>query len=179
MQPHTRIFRVRVNQHNNLEAFARYQVSVVKSKLAGGDTEGLQNDCMSAVIAMAFAVEAILNYVGAKKIPNWKERASFKTKISLIERACQFKFDSSAEPFRTLELVKRSRDTMAHGQPIEFCVSVSTDQEIAKHMKPTWKLETQPVVVIVSFEQVETFKEFLFSRAGIKPGAALTSAASP
>ena len=172
-------FRVNINPHNNLEALARYQVSVVKSKLTGEDPKGLHYDCMSAIIAMAFSVEAILNFVGSKKVPNWKERSPFKTKISLLESACGFKFDSSADPYLTLELLKKARDAMAHGQPIVFSVSVGSDKEVARHMRPIWVQATEPAVVIAAYDQIEAFKRFVFSHARIKLGASLTSAVAP
>jgi hypothetical protein len=169
--------RVRVNPHNNLETLAHYHVDVINQKLASGDHEGITLDCTSAIIAMAFGVEAVMNYVGAKKLQNWKERSPFKTKVAALEIELGFKFDIAVEPYKTISLLKEARDTMAHGQPIEFQVSVPSRAQISKVMGPSWASATEPQVVLAAYEQVKQFKKRLFGLAGIKLGASLTSAA--
>ena len=130
--------RVRVNPHNNLETLVHYHVGVIQKKLESGDQDGIVLDCTSAIIAMAFAVEALMNYVGAKNLPDWRERAPFMTKVAALEKKFAFKFDINVEPYKTIVLLKKARDTMAHGQPVEFQVAVPPQKHMASAMQPKW-----------------------------------------
>lgn len=169
-------FRVRINPHNTLLNLAHYQVGIVEEKLATGKEDGIVLDCTSAIIAMAFSVEALMNYVGQKKIADWKERAAFKKKIERLEAVLGFHFDATAEPFKTIRLLKEARDTMAHGQPVEFQVSVPSSKKLGPALQPTWSAVTQPQVVVAAHKQLKAFQKLLFGLGKIKPGAALTSA---
>ena len=173
-----RTFRVRVNPHNSLETLAKYHVGVVRDKLSSGNTHRIGLDCVSAVVAMAFAVEAIMNFVGAKKVSEWRERKPFHTKVTVLQVRLQFKFDDSIEPFKTLSILKEARDRMAHGQPVEFEVQVESNQQVGKAMQPVWASASTPQFVLAAYDQVNDFKKVLFKKARIKPGASLTSASS-
>ena len=170
--------RVRLNPHNDLSQLAHYHVGIITAKLASGDEDALALDCMSAVVAMAFATESVLNYVGHHKLrENWKERSPFSAKIRLLEEKLRFKYDKAAEPYQTIELLKKARDEMAHGKPMEFIVQVPSTRELGRAMAPTWRAATEPELVVAAFERVMEFRALLFTKARIKPGAALTSAA--
>lgn len=169
-------FRVRIAPHNTLVSLASYHVSVVREKVESKSHDAISLDCTSAVVAMAFAVEAIINFVGTKKVPDWKERAPFRRKLSSLEDVLGFVFDATVEPFRTVMRLKEARDTMAHGQPVEFQVEVATERAIGKHMQPVWSAEARPEFVFDAYSQVKAFQDLLFKLARIRPGAALTSA---
>ena len=177
MQDKEMQFRVRINPHNDLGTLAHYHIETVKRKLEKNEQDGIALDCTSAAIAMAFYVESILNYVGAKKFKEeWKERAPYPKKVALLSERLKFEYDKKVEPFITLETLKASRDNLAHGKPIEFETKVNSTRELSKSMRPQWTLVTNPDVVIAAFEQVKIFKSILFTKARIKAGAALTSA---
>lgn len=169
--------RVRLNPHNDLDSLAHYQVENIRAKIAAGQQDGIAMDCMSAVIAMAFCVESILNYVGHIKLrETWRERASYSTKVRELEVKLSFKYDKSAEPFRTLEALKKARDEMAHGKPMEFTVQLRSPKELGRAMAPAWRTVTETELVLEAFNQVRAFRSLLFTKGRIKPGAALTSA---
>jgi beta-xylosidase len=168
--------RVRIHPHNTLEALAHHHVAAVQAKLQANDYRSISHDCTSAVIAMAFTVEAVMNYVGAKKVSSWKERAPFRKKVKLLEERLDFKFDKAVEPFATLTELKKARDAMAHGQPVEFEVSVETPEHVGKSMQPTWSASTKPEFVVEAHQHVEAFKALLFQKAKLKLGASYTSA---
>jgi hypothetical protein len=169
--------RVRLNPHNDPGQLAHYQVENIRTKLAAGNEDGIVLDCMSAVIAMAFCVESILNYVGHVKLrEDWRERASYPTKIRELEAKLGFTYDKTVEPFRTLEALKKARDEMAHGKPMEFTVQLHSPKEMGSAMAPKWRTATEPELVLEAFSQVREFRAFLFAKGHIKPGAALTSA---
>ena len=171
-------FRVRVNPHNSLETLAQYHVASVGEKIESRNYDRIGLDCASAIIAMAFAVEAILNFVGAKRVPGWNERASFAKKVAALQSRFRFSLDGQVEPYKTVLLLKKARDTMAHGQPIELEVRVESDRQIGRSMQPSWAAVATPEFVISAYQQVNGFKSFLFTRARIKAGASFTSASA-
>ena len=70
-------FRIRIYPHNDLGNLARYHREVVNAKVTSGDLDGISLDCMSFFIALAFSVEAFVNFIGSKKVKNWNERAAY------------------------------------------------------------------------------------------------------
>lgn len=172
-------WRVRRTPHTNLWRLATHHHGVVESKLASKDATGINYDSMSAVIALAFSVEAILNFVGERKLQDeWDERAGYYKKVKALETRLNFEYKKQDEPFRTLEMLKNARDAMAHGKPVEFAISASSNNEIARAMQPEWSDATAPAAAIAAYTQVSTFKDFLLRRARIKPSTEFTSAAS-
>ena len=168
-------YRARINPHNDLITLAHYHVGIVKQKVEAGAYEGIRLDGMSAVIAMAFAVEAVINYAGAKAVPGWKERDFFPVKIKALEARLKFIFDAGVEPFRTISLVKEARNAIAHGQP-EIRIFEGEGGGLGAKLRPSWTSAVEPEFVVPAFDEVLRFKELLFGLAKIKPGAALTSA---
>jgi hypothetical protein len=130
---------------------------------------------MSAVIAMAFAAEAVINYAGAMAVTGWKERDFFPVKIKALEARLKFTFDAGVEPFRTVSLVKEARNAIAHGQP-ETRKFEAVGRGLGDKLRPGWAAVVEPELIVPALDEVMRFKELLFSLAKIKPGAALTSA---
>jgi hypothetical protein len=163
--------------HDTLWRLAMYHVAVIEGKTAPGQTTGIGYDSMSAIIALAFTVEALLNFVGDKKLGSaWKEGASYAQKIKALEARLDFKYDKSEEPFRTLEALKDARNKMAHGKPTNFRLVTTGDLDIAAALQPEWASTTDPENVVVAAAQVTSFKDFLIKRARIKPGTLFSSA---
>lgn len=133
---------------------------------------------MSAVIAMTFYVEAVINYVGHKKLnDDWPEMANFAKKIALLRKATGIAYDKTVEPFSTVEMLKNARNNLAHGKPLEFTTSVSSSGELSQSMRPSWSsLVSDPEIVLKAFQDVKSFRDMLFKKARLKPGSAFTSA---
>ena len=72
--------KVSVYPHNDLLNLAHYQIKKINEKVANGDQDGIALDCMSVLMAMAFAVEAVINLIGHKKVMSWKERKPYREK---------------------------------------------------------------------------------------------------
>ena len=156
-----------------------YHVGVVEDKAARGEHADLRYDGMSAVIALAFSIEAFLNFVGERKLgADWKERASYRQKIGALENRLNFKYVKTDQPFRTLEALKEARDQMAHGKPADFEVTAESTNEVAAAMQPEWASNTTAQAVRAAVAEVSQFKDFLFKRARIKPGTGFTSASA-
>lgn len=110
--------KVRVYPHNDLLNLASYHRSIINDKTDKGSQDALSLDCMSCLIALSFGVEAFINFIGYKKVPDWCERQSFKNKIAAIYKAINISFDEKNDPYLTVWKLKELRDCMAHGQPI-------------------------------------------------------------
>lgn len=66
--------RVKVYPHNDLLNLAHFQRETIRRKLATEDHDGIKLDCLSCLISLAFSVEALVNFVGHKKVSKWRER---------------------------------------------------------------------------------------------------------
>lgn len=109
--------RVRIHPHNTLEALAHHHVAAVQAKLQANDYRSISHDCTSAVIAMAFTVEAVMNYVGAKKVSSWKERAPFRKKVKLLEERLAWISTQRNSPKPEVPCVGAGHALMVSGRP--------------------------------------------------------------
>lgn len=169
-------YRARVYPHNDLLNLAHYHREVIERKHNHGIKDAIALDCMSCVIALAFSVEAIVNFVGAKVITNWKERLSYQDKMATIGDALGLDLDFSMEPYKTLYLLKETRDQMAHGKPIESTAEASSREAMRRAMECPWDNLLTPKFTEHAYEQVKTFEHCVLSRAGISIAETLTSA---
>lgn len=169
-------FRIRVYPHNDLGNLAHYHREVVNAKVASGNREGILLDCMSCLIALAFRVEAFVNFVGSKKIGKWNERGMYSKKMQALSDKFRIPFDSSQEPYATLALLKELRDRMAHGKPREFVSSASSKAEMREAISPIWSGYLNPAFINNSYEQVKAFEVMLMKEARIPLAATLSSA---
>jgi hypothetical protein len=169
-------FRVRQYPHQSLKTLAHYHLAVINNKVAKGNEEAIALDCTSFLIALAFTVEALVNFVGSKKIKSWKERSAYKKKIKELEEHLNLSFDETTEPHKTLWILKNIRDQMAHGKPVEFNSAVESSSTIQSLLAPVWDHYCYPEFVNHSYAQVAEFERLLLRAAGIKLGATLSSA---
>jgi hypothetical protein len=169
-------FRVRINPYSHLESLAFYHLQAVREKQHISGPSGIRLDCMSCLIALAFSVEALLNLVGSRRVPDWKERAAFMTKMKTLQARLGFEFDEKLEPYTTISRLKRARDRMAHGQPAEFVLKSEDTNVLAQAMQSPWADSTTPEFAMHAYEEVQRFKIMLLKRARIKPGSTYTTA---
>lgn len=169
--------RIHQNPHNDLEGLSNYHIGNIKAKLKSGDHEGISLDCRSAAIAIAFFNEALLNFVGLRVFKDdWVERAPFTKKIVILSNNLKFNYDRKVEPFLTVETLRKARNQLAHGKPVEFNVKAASNQELAAKMGSTWGVVDDPEAVLAFFEQARAFKTLLFAKAEINWATSLTSA---
>ncbi len=164
-----------VYPHNDLLNLAHYHKGIVEKKVAESNREAIALDCMSCLIALAFSVEAIANFVGFKSIAEWNERASYKEKMAVIGKNLGFEFDPSAEPYSALWILKTIRDQMAHGKPIETRAELSDREALRRAMASPWDEHLTPEFAMHAFEQVKLFEKILLDLAKIALMDTLTS----
>lgn len=156
-----------VYPHNDLLNLAYYHKGVVEKKVAEANREAIALDCMSCLIALAFSVEAIANFVGFKAIAKWNERASYKDKMVVLGKNLGFEFNPSKEPYSALQILKIIRDQMAHGKPIEVKAEISDREALRYAMATPWDEYLNPKFVKQAFEQVKFFEKMLLELANI------------
>ena len=168
--------RIRVYPHNDLLNLAHYQREVINNKESEGIEDALALDCLSCLISLAFSVEALVNFVGQKKIIDWQERQSYRNKINQVCEQASLVFDENEVPFKTLWQLKELRDSIAHGQPIEVTTSVNTREELRRAMECPWDQHLTSEYINHAYEAVKQFERQLFQNCQIAVGQTLTSA---
>lgn len=163
-----------VYPHNDLLNLAHHHRQVIEEKVRHGSRGGIGLDCMSCLIALAFSVEAISNFVGAKTVPEWNERDSYRAKTTQLGGKLGFVFDDKVEPFETLMRIKTIRDQLAHGKPIESRQDESSREMFERAMMCPWDEYLDANFVLHAYEQVIKFKELLLTQAKIPLHETLT-----
>lgn len=168
--------RVSVYPHNDLLNLAHYQTAKINEKVEAGDPSGIALECMSALIAMAFAVEAVINLVGNKRVRGWKEKKPYKEKAEAVCSVAGCSFDKAIEPYKTLWQLKELRDAMAHGKPQKFSAIAKTREDLRKSMECSWDAYSIPEYVNHAWFQVKEFEHMLFKGSKLSVGETLTGA---
>lgn len=105
--------------HNDISNAAFYFKRRVDERAAADDRQGIALEIMAGLTLLAFAVEAKFNFLGAKLIAGWNERAPALTKIAAVCGHLGVAPDFAARPYSSVEKLKTFRDTLAHGKPDE------------------------------------------------------------
>jgi hypothetical protein len=168
--------RVRVYPHNDLMNLAHYQRETIRNKLEAGKEDVLALDCLSCLISLAFSVEALVNFVGFKRVNGWRARKPYYEKISQVCSAAGVEFDKSVGMYGLLWELKKLRDSIAHSKPSEFSKDVNTREEVRAHMQCPWESCLTPEYVEEIYKTVKTFKRMLLKNCNIKVGETVTSA---
>ena len=168
--------KINIYPHNDLLNLAHYHRSVINGKIERGEQDALSLDCMSCIVALAFGVEAFINFVGINKVENWDESQSFKNKIKHTYRAVGGVFDKDNDPYTTVWHLKEIRDSMAHGKPIENSVSLSSHQELWAEMRPPWDHYLNQEYINQAYTQVKAWQTELLELSDIPLDLTITAA---
>ena len=166
---------IRVYPHNNLLNLAHYHREVINDKEAEGEEYALDFDCLSCVLSLGLAVEALVNFVGHRRCSEWRERRPFRQKIEEVCNAANLEFNVSIEPFCTIWELKETRDHTVHGQPIETVISAQSREEIREELAPPWQRFLTSEYINHAYRMVKDFQHALFEGAEIELGDSLTS----
>ncbi|EPM6344219.1 TPA: hypothetical protein ACQYCZ_004568 [Vibrio parahaemolyticus] len=164
----------RVYPHNDLLNLGFYHLSTIRKKVESGNEEALALDCHSCLIGLAFSVEALINFIGDKKVEKWKERQPYFIKLKQVCKAADLKYEAGIEPYSTLSQLKKLRDSMAHGQPI---VGVTNSGgEARKALKCPWDDYLTVEFAEQAYAQVKEFQHSLLAGCKISLGSTISSA---
>lgn len=162
--------------HNDLLNLAFYHHETINDKVKRGTPDALALDCMSCIVALAFSVEALINFIGSVRVNGWQEHRPFSEKIKAVSEALGVVFDTVTEPYATVATLKKIRDQIAHGQPIEKTARVSSKADLKQAMKTPWDDYLKPAFCNKAYEAVQAFENELLERSGIPIGKTITSA---
>lgn len=86
---------------------------------ASFEEEGRFNHCLAAMTMSSLAVEALLNAVGKRSVPDWGtfERANPGEKIRQLHGVLNFSYDPKVQPWETLRTIGKFRNSIAHVKP--------------------------------------------------------------
>lgn len=166
----------KVYPHNDLMNLSYHHVKIIRKKLESGENSGIKLDCTSALISMAFTIEALINFVGHKKLGRWKERIKYHKKLNKVCNIAGIDKDNNKGIFDAISTLKIIRDEIAHGKPVEDEDESASSDSIDKLMCCSWDEHCSPEFVEEAFEAVKQFRNKLFEGCDIKIGSTLTSA---
>ncbi len=161
-----------INIHNDLSNAAFYFKSGIEKKVKSGTVDGIGLDSMAALVMIAFALEAKLNFLGYKLIGGWNERARFHEKAAAVFDRLEIAPDQNSRPFSTIRELKNFRDTLAHGKPIEIFLDeevVATEDEIEEkfNQKVDWENSVNPDFVERAYSDVEDLWKIMLEKSGM------------
>jgi hypothetical protein len=109
----------RIYIHNDIGNAVFYFKDRVDTRIAQGDRDGVGLEIIAGLTLLAFEVEARFNFLGAKLIADWKERAPATEKVEKVCGHLGVALDFSVRPYSSVAKLKDFRDTLAHGKPEE------------------------------------------------------------
>ena len=105
--------------HNDIGNAAFYFKKRADERIAKDDREGVGHEIVAGLTLLAFEVEARFNFLGARLITNWNERAPAKEKVETVCSHLSVTVDFSTRPYSSIAKLKAFRDMLAHGKPEE------------------------------------------------------------
>jgi hypothetical protein len=96
---------------------------------------------MMAAAFSAFTVEAFLNHLGSKRLPEWNRiewQLGPKDKLRLIKKKLALSIDLRRRPFSTFPTMLRVRNALAHGRTVA-AVSMRSAGDLGDWPEPEWK----------------------------------------
>jgi hypothetical protein len=174
-----RVTRTRkVYVHNDISQAATTFNETTQEK-AKGDRTGIGYYGMATAVLTAFAFEAKLNFMGAQlaknnKISAWNEFQSWDKKVKIVFGALGLSTDKTTRPLATMEKMKRLRDTVAHGKPIELTtieivtgISEDVDLAAAANLSAGWETECTPDSVAEGVADLDALWKQMVEKSGL------------
>ena len=169
--------------HNDLSNVAFYYKNLIIKRTSENDNKGITFDHMSCLVFSAFSLEAYLNFFGVKLVKNWDkkgmERMNFPNKSKLIFETLGVKYDWSQEPFKSVDVLKSFRNTIAHGKPMvqEYDNIVELPQnELDRpyELTPEWEALCTHESTLAIYDAVEKIIRLMREASGLEPFDMLT-----
>jgi hypothetical protein len=101
----------------HLKAHRRIFKNRVDTRIAQDDRDGVGLEIIAGLTLLAFEVEARFNFLGAKLIADWDERAPAILKVKKVCKRLVIAPNFSVRPYLSVAKLKDFRDTLAHGKP--------------------------------------------------------------
>jgi hypothetical protein len=172
--------RKHIYVHNDLSNAAYHFKIAIEAKVAANDRKGIAFDYMACLLMLAFTFEAKINFLGSKLFADkWQERHSFREKNKQVLAKLKIVPDWTVRPFSSIDAMKRFRDSIAHGKPVETVTdeTVITTSEMADKqidLDSEWLRYCEHDAVFNSFDDVETIWKQLLEAAKLEVFDTLT-----
>ena len=158
--------------HNDLASAAHHFRKTIERRLAAGDRDGIAYDAMACATMLVFAFEAQINFLGAELVPDWKERAPFRTKLDALVERLGIPFDYDKRPFSTILRSKELRDQIAHGKPAILSLDEVVEGEASQvtafpGLSSDWQAFCDPEKVFACYDDLDEVWNLLFSASGV------------
>ena len=133
---------------------------------------------------LAFAFEASINFLGFKAYgENWGENRPYLHKVKRIARKLGVPINWESRPFSTIKELKRFRDTVAHGKPVEIRgekeVTITEDELKRRNiLKADWEKLLNEEFLHRCYNDTEEVWKSLFGASGLKLIDTITSGES-
>lgn len=168
-----------IHIHNDLGNAAFYYRNLIKDRFDRDDRKGITFDLMSCLVFLAFSFEATLNFYGDVLIPRWKEMQSFDSKVQEVFAAIKIKPDMKQSPFSSISQLKKFRDLVAHGKPINYpydeIIELPKDElERPHNLSGEWEAYCTPDSVFAIYSDIDAILKILSEQSGISPYEMLT-----
>ncbi|MGO7181530.1 hypothetical protein ACCT14_11445 [Rhizobium brockwellii] len=169
--------------HNDIANAAFHFKKRILDRLETGDREGITLDVMAGLTMLAFAVEARINFVGIKRVKDWKERRPYLEKTETVCASLGINPDWKVRPLSSIRALVEFRNLLAHGKPQEHYKEeevVITDEEIndRKMLIPEWQDYATEQNFLDTYDDAEAFWHELINKAGLRIFDTITSGES-
>jgi hypothetical protein len=158
--------------HNDIGNAAFYFKERVNERIARGEREGVGLEIIAGLTLLAFEVEARLNFLGAKLIPDWNEWRPTREKIETVCAHLGFAPDFSVRPYSNIAKLKDFRDTLAHGKPEdkflnEEVVATAEELEAMGILHAEWEAYIDQGFFQSAYDDAEQIWKELLAKSGL------------
>jgi hypothetical protein len=139
----------------------------------------LPQSVVPVVVFMAFSVEAFINDLGFRNVPNWEEleRKPWRNKLKILHKQHGKLLDESNRNLVFAAQLFELRDKLAHGKPEEVSGPRFSDEANAEEFiknaefEPTWFSALNEAWYEESKTKFEELMEYLAVLCGMSPTA--------
>jgi hypothetical protein len=121
----------------------------------------------------AISFEAKMNFMGARYVKPWNESMRWKQKANSVLKAIGIDPRWSERPYASLERMKKFRDMLAHGKPVEEDVDyefLGEESEMQKgFLKRAWETLIDHAEVMQCYEDTENVWKDMIIKSKIDP----------
>jgi hypothetical protein len=169
--------------HNDLSNAAHHFMEAITTKLEANENKGINFDYMACLMTLAFTFEARINFLGHKLIDGWKEKQPFDNKVSCVLNHLEVTPDHKMRPYYSIAMLKRFRDSMAHGKPFEIQFDeevIISEEEINRRidLEGEWSVYCDHDNVFNAYADVNTIWKDLMQAANLESFETITRGSS-
>ena len=159
--------------HNDLSNAAHYFKTSIEGRLEKDDRNGIAFEYMACAVMLAFTFEAKLNFLGHTLFgKEWVERDPFDTKVKKIFDKLGVPRDPAQRPFSSIDRLRRFRDSVAHGKPVELehdetVVATPDELDNSTDLSGEWQAAIAHDAVFEAYGDLEALWKLLLEKSGL------------